>query len=72
MSDETENEAFIAALFGGREPTPPAAETDPDAPPDFDGGPRDPEPEPEDPEAAHNAFMVALVQQANAGKLGGL
>jgi hypothetical protein len=69
MSDEIENEAFIAALFGGREPTPPAPD---DAEPGFDGGVREPEPEPEDPEAAHNAFMVALVQQANAGKLGGL
>lgn len=68
MSDETENEAFIAALFGSSEQAP--AAPDADAPPDFDGGPRDPEPAAEDPEADHNALLMALVQRANGGNLG--
>ena len=72
MSDEPtptsleEKQAFARALFGGQPEPEPA---DPDAPPDFDAGVRDTAPAPEDPEQAHNALMLALVQRANGGNL---
>lgn len=35
-----------------------------DTPPDFNGGPRDPTPEPKTPEAAHNELMLQLMGRA--------
>jgi hypothetical protein len=59
MTDELEeNQAFARALFGGAQP--PAAEGPTDAPPDFDGGPRDTAPGPDNPEHDHNQLIAEL------------
>jgi hypothetical protein len=66
MSDEPtptsleEKQAFARALFGGQ-PDPEPTEADPDAPPDFDGGVKQPAPSDTDPAVAHNNLIANLL-----------
>ena len=59
MTDE--NADFIRALFGTPAPPPPP-EPDPDAPPEFDGGVREPEPPPSDPQREHAELLAKLIR----------
>ena len=63
---EVEHNQLLIRMLGG-EPNPePAEPEDPDTPPDFDAGVRDPVPDPEDPATAHNE-LVAMFAKLGGG-----
>jgi hypothetical protein len=62
--DETDDQTFIRALFGGPAPNPPP-DTDTDTDPDFDGGTRDTAPAPDNPEHDHGELLLDMIRQGN-------
>jgi hypothetical protein len=58
VQKDEQGSALLRALHGERIPEP-----NPDAEPDFDGGVREPAPEPEDPEQEHNELILRVIQE---------
>lgn len=56
----------LARMFGLIGPQD-SEDAEPEGPPDFDGGAREPAPAPSDPEAEHGATIVALFQNQGDG-----
>jgi hypothetical protein len=78
MSDETtahdeatalEHNQLLIGLLGGGEPELPTADDAAETPPDFDGGPREPAPEPDDPIRDHNRFVAEFARLTGSGGL---
>jgi hypothetical protein len=68
MDDYLNNKAAAnAALLARIHGIEPESEIDPDKPPDFDGGAREPVPLEEDPFQAHNATVLQFLQETRGG-----